>query len=199
MQRSDKLLTRATLFQEIWNYKFVPDSNLIDVHMGRLRRKVDGPSEAPIIRTVRGAGYVLSITPLSEDRPGGLVKNATSLAVADKSPRPMQGGLHVGQPQHPRSDGFALCRPGDLCAPTRVRGLGQARRRRRRGARHTHRHRLKLSGCLPPRTARDPRGFAVSRLRTGGRVSISRTRPLPIAAVRPAHHIRMRVAQWEQM
>jgi DNA-binding winged helix-turn-helix (wHTH) protein len=71
MQRSDKLLTRATLFQEIWNYKFVPDSNLIDVHMGRLRRKVDGPSEAPIIRTVRGAGYVLSATPLFEGRPGG--------------------------------------------------------------------------------------------------------------------------------
>jgi DNA-binding winged helix-turn-helix (wHTH) protein len=94
MQRSDKLLTRATLFQEVWNYKFVPDSNLVDVHMGRLRRKVDGPSEAPIIRTVRGAGYVLSATPLSEDRPGGLVKNATNLAVADKSPRPMQGGLH---------------------------------------------------------------------------------------------------------
>jgi hypothetical protein len=46
---------------------------------------------------------------------------------------------------------------------------------------------------------RDPRGFAVSRLRTGGRVSISRTRPLPIAAVRPAHHIRMRVAQWEKL
>jgi DNA-binding response OmpR family regulator len=85
MQRSDKLLTRATLFKEVWNYKFVPDSNLVDVHMGRLRRKVDGPSEAPIIRTVHGAGYVLSGTPLSEGRPGGLVKNATNLAVADKS------------------------------------------------------------------------------------------------------------------
>jgi DNA-binding response OmpR family regulator len=93
MQRSDKLLTRATLFKEVWNYKFVPDSNLVDVHMGRLRRKVDGPNEAPMIRNVRGAGFVLSATPLSEGRPGGLVKNATSLAVADKSPRPMQGGL----------------------------------------------------------------------------------------------------------
>jgi DNA-binding response OmpR family regulator len=65
MQRSDKLLTRATLLKEVWNYKFVPETNLVDVHMGRLRRKVDGPNEAPIIRNVRGAGFVLSATPCS--------------------------------------------------------------------------------------------------------------------------------------
>jgi DNA-binding response OmpR family regulator len=60
MERSDKLLTRATLFKEVWHYKFVPETNLVDVHMGRLRRKVDGSNEAPIIRNVRGAGFVLS-------------------------------------------------------------------------------------------------------------------------------------------
>jgi DNA-binding response OmpR family regulator len=60
MQRNDKLLTRATLLKEVWNYKFVPETNLVDVHMGRLRRKVDGPNEAPLIRNVRGAGFVLS-------------------------------------------------------------------------------------------------------------------------------------------
>jgi DNA-binding winged helix-turn-helix (wHTH) protein len=60
MQRSDKLLTRATLLKEVWNYKFVPETNLVDVHMGRLRRKVDGPDETPLIRNVRGAGFVLS-------------------------------------------------------------------------------------------------------------------------------------------
>jgi DNA-binding response OmpR family regulator len=59
MQRSDKLLTRATLLKEVWNYKFVPETNLVDVHMGRLRRKVDGPNDAPLIRNVRGAGFVL--------------------------------------------------------------------------------------------------------------------------------------------
>jgi DNA-binding winged helix-turn-helix (wHTH) protein len=72
MQRSDKLLTRATLLKEVWNYRFVPETNLVDVHMGRLRRKVDGPNEAPIIRNVRGAGFVLSATPLvqgSRSRP----------------------------------------------------------------------------------------------------------------------------------
>jgi DNA-binding response OmpR family regulator len=69
MQRNDRLLTRATLLKEVWNYKFVPETNLVDVHMGRLRRKVDGPDEAPIIRNVRGAGFVLSATPLCQRPP----------------------------------------------------------------------------------------------------------------------------------
>jgi DNA-binding response OmpR family regulator len=65
MQRSDKLLTRVTLLKEVWQYKFVPKTNLVDVHMGRLRRKVDGSGEAPMIRNVGGAGFVLSATPIS--------------------------------------------------------------------------------------------------------------------------------------
>jgi DNA-binding winged helix-turn-helix (wHTH) protein len=69
MQRNDKLLTRATLLKEVWNYKFVPETNLVDVHMGRLRRKVDGPNEAPLIRNVRGAGFILSATPLFQGSP----------------------------------------------------------------------------------------------------------------------------------
>jgi DNA-binding response OmpR family regulator len=73
MQRNDKLLTRATLLKEVWNYKFVPETNLVDVHMGRLRRKVDGPNEAPIIRNVRGAGFVLSALPC----PHGSASRAT--------------------------------------------------------------------------------------------------------------------------
>src|SRR6266704_2892366 len=59
MQRSDQLLTRAMLLEEVWNYKFVPATNLVDVHMGRLRHKVDGPNEAPMIHNVRGAGFIL--------------------------------------------------------------------------------------------------------------------------------------------
>jgi DNA-binding winged helix-turn-helix (wHTH) protein len=69
MQRSDKLLTRENLFKDVWNYKFVPETNLVDVHMGRLRRKVDGSDETPMIRNVRGAGFVLSATPLSKESP----------------------------------------------------------------------------------------------------------------------------------
>jgi two-component system OmpR family response regulator len=63
MQRSDQLLTRAMLLEEVWNYKFVPATNLVDVHMGRLRHKVDGPDEAPMIHNVRGAGFILRIAP----------------------------------------------------------------------------------------------------------------------------------------
>ncbi len=59
MRRKDQLLTRAMLFEEVWNYKFVPQSNLVDVHMGRLRRKVDMPDEQPMIHNVRGEGFIL--------------------------------------------------------------------------------------------------------------------------------------------
>ena len=63
MQRSDQLLTRAILLKEVWHYKFVPETNLINVHMGRLRRKVDASNDDPMIRNVRGEGFVLSATP----------------------------------------------------------------------------------------------------------------------------------------
>jgi two-component system, OmpR family, response regulator len=59
MRRKDQLLTRAMLFEEVWNYKFVPQSNLVDVHMGRLRRKVDPAEEQPMIHNIRGEGFVL--------------------------------------------------------------------------------------------------------------------------------------------
>jgi two-component system OmpR family response regulator len=59
VRREGQMVTRAMLFEEVWNYRFVPNSNLVDVHMGRLRRKVDEPEEAPMIHSVRGAGFVL--------------------------------------------------------------------------------------------------------------------------------------------
>ncbi|KRR27447.1 response regulator transcription factor [Bradyrhizobium retamae] len=63
MRRSDQLLTRAMLLEEVWNYKFVPATNLVDVHMGRVRHKVDGPGDAPMIQNVRGAGFILRAVP----------------------------------------------------------------------------------------------------------------------------------------
>jgi DNA-binding winged helix-turn-helix (wHTH) protein len=63
MQRSDELLTRVALIKDVWHYKFVPETNRVDVHMGRLRRKVDGSNDDPMIRNVRGEGFVLSATP----------------------------------------------------------------------------------------------------------------------------------------
>jgi two-component system, OmpR family, response regulator len=59
MRRPDQVVTRAMLLEEVWNYKFVPQTNLIDVHMGRLRRKVDESDEVAMIQSVRGAGFKL--------------------------------------------------------------------------------------------------------------------------------------------
>jgi two-component system OmpR family response regulator len=59
MRHMDQLVTRAMLFTEVWGYKFVPRSNLVDVHLGRLRRKIDQPNEPPMIVSVRGQGFVL--------------------------------------------------------------------------------------------------------------------------------------------
>jgi DNA-binding response OmpR family regulator len=70
MQRSDQVLSRANLLKDVWHYKFVPETNVVDVHMGRLRCKVDGPNEAPMIRNVRGEGFVLSETSSLKNLPG---------------------------------------------------------------------------------------------------------------------------------
>jgi two-component system, OmpR family, response regulator len=59
MRHKDQLVTRAALFTEVWNYKFVPQSNLVDVHIGRLRRKIDRRDEPPMVLSVRGQGFVL--------------------------------------------------------------------------------------------------------------------------------------------
>lgn len=66
MEHCGNLVTRAKLLQEVWNYKFVPQTNLVDVHMGRLRRKVDGVNEPAMIHSVRGAGFALSANPLTQ-------------------------------------------------------------------------------------------------------------------------------------
>ncbi len=61
MRHEGQVVTRAMLFEEVWNYRFIPDSNLVDVHMGRLRRKVDVAGETPMIHSVRGAGFELRV------------------------------------------------------------------------------------------------------------------------------------------
>jgi two-component system OmpR family response regulator len=58
MRREGQMVPCAKLLKE-WNYRFVPQSNLVDVHMGRLRHKVDEPHEPPMIVNVRGAGFIL--------------------------------------------------------------------------------------------------------------------------------------------
>jgi two-component sensor histidine kinase len=59
MRRKEQVLTRAMLLEGVWNYKFIPQINLIDVHIGWLRRKVDQPPELPMIHNARGEGFIL--------------------------------------------------------------------------------------------------------------------------------------------
>jgi two-component system OmpR family response regulator len=59
MHHAGQVLTRAMLLQRVWHYRFEPHSNLVDVHIGRLRRKLDGPGDTPMILSVRGVGFIL--------------------------------------------------------------------------------------------------------------------------------------------
>ena len=62
-RRPGQVVTRAMLFQEVWNYNFVPKSNLVDVHLGRLRRKLDAPGEPVLIENLRGVGFAFIVLP----------------------------------------------------------------------------------------------------------------------------------------
>lgn len=59
MHHAGQTITRTMLFEAVWGYHFDPGTNLIDVHMGRLRKKIDPPGVKPMIQTVRGSGYLL--------------------------------------------------------------------------------------------------------------------------------------------
>ena len=59
VRREGQVVTRQMLLEEIFGYRFEVRSNLIDVHMGRLRRKLDMPGEAPLLTTIRGLGFAL--------------------------------------------------------------------------------------------------------------------------------------------
>jgi two-component system OmpR family response regulator len=59
MRNVGRTLSRRLVFEAVWGYTFDPGTNLIDVHVGKLRRKIDGHGEAPMIRTERGVGYIL--------------------------------------------------------------------------------------------------------------------------------------------
>jgi two-component system OmpR family response regulator len=59
MRRAGQLVTRTMLLEGVWDLHFDPQSNLIDVHISRLRQAIDRGSDHPLIHTVRGSGYVL--------------------------------------------------------------------------------------------------------------------------------------------
>jgi DNA-binding response OmpR family regulator len=60
MRHAGQVITRMMIFEEVWGYHFDPGTNLIDVHIGRLRKKIDSPGQTPLIRTVRGSGYAIA-------------------------------------------------------------------------------------------------------------------------------------------
>ena len=59
MQHQDQVVTRMMLLENVWDYHFDPQTNIIDVHVSRLRTKIDKPFEHALLHTVRGAGYRL--------------------------------------------------------------------------------------------------------------------------------------------
>jgi len=58
MRNAGQLLSRRMIFEAVWEYYFDPGTNLIDVHVGKLRRKIDAQGLPPLIRTERGSGYL---------------------------------------------------------------------------------------------------------------------------------------------
>ncbi len=62
MRHAGQVVSRIMLFEHVWDYNFDPQTNVIDVHMSRLRKKLDKPFDKTLIHTVRGAGYVIKNT-----------------------------------------------------------------------------------------------------------------------------------------
>lgn len=62
LRHQGQVVTRTMLLEGVWDYHFDPMTNVIDVHISRLRRKIDLEDEAPLIHTVRGVGYRLGTT-----------------------------------------------------------------------------------------------------------------------------------------
>jgi len=59
MRNPERVLTRTMILDHVWDYDFDPSTNVIDVYVNYLRKKIDGTDEPKLIHTVRGAGYVL--------------------------------------------------------------------------------------------------------------------------------------------
>jgi two-component system, OmpR family, response regulator len=59
MRHAGQVVTRTMLLEHVWDYHFDPQTNVIDVHMSRLRAKIDKGYDVPLLHTVRGTGYVI--------------------------------------------------------------------------------------------------------------------------------------------
>jgi two-component system OmpR family response regulator len=62
MKNAGQVVTRTMLLENVWDYHFDPQTNVIDVHMSRLRSKIDKGQDQPLLHTIRGAGYMIRDT-----------------------------------------------------------------------------------------------------------------------------------------
>jgi two-component system, OmpR family, response regulator len=60
MRHVDQVVTRTMLLEGVWDYHFDPQTNVVDVHISKLRQKIEGEAEMPLLHTVRNAGYMMS-------------------------------------------------------------------------------------------------------------------------------------------
>ncbi len=61
MRRPGQTVTRTMLLEDVWHYRLLPQTNLVDVHVGKLRRKMDAAGEPSLIRSIRRSGFVLDV------------------------------------------------------------------------------------------------------------------------------------------
>ena len=60
MRHANQVVTRTMLLENVWNFHFDPQTNVIDVHVSKLRQKIDAGAERALLRTIRNAGYMLT-------------------------------------------------------------------------------------------------------------------------------------------
>ena len=60
MRHANQVVTRTMLLENVWDYHFDPQTNVVDVHVSKLRQKIDAGAERPLLRTIRSAGYMLT-------------------------------------------------------------------------------------------------------------------------------------------
>lgn len=62
LRNAGRVVTRTMLLEQVWGYHFDPQTNVIDVHISRLRQKIDRDFQPPLLHTIRGAGYSLRVS-----------------------------------------------------------------------------------------------------------------------------------------
>lgn len=60
MLHADQVVTRTMLLENVWDYHFDPQTNVVDVHISKLRQKIEAVNETQLLRTIRNSGYILS-------------------------------------------------------------------------------------------------------------------------------------------